>query len=129
MDSHHGWVRLLCLCLPLWKSTTLLLTSASVCWDRRRGVGTSDSPRGCGGSFALDLKSGLGSSFSPLLTDELEVRIDHRAGEILCHQVSRSLGALHLSRFELVEILLLLDPQRGDINMTEFVGTFAIGYR
>ena len=108
MDSHHGWVRLLCLCLPLWKSTTLCLTYASVCWDRRRGVGTSDSPRCCGGSFALDLKSGLGSSFSPLLTDELEVRIDHHAGEILRHQVSRILGALHLSHFELVEILLCL---------------------
>jgi len=92
-------------------------------------VGASDSPRCCGGSFALDLKSGLGSSFSPLLTDELEVRIDHHAGEILCHQVSRILSSQDFPHLELMEILFFLDPQGADIDVTEFAGTLAIGYR
>ena len=129
MDSHLYWVCLLCRCPPLWKSTTLPLTYASMWWDRRRGGSTSDSPRCCCGSCALDLKSGLGSSFNPALTYELEMRIDNRAGEILGHKVCRIIGSENLSHFELMEILFLLNPQGGNVDVSEFASTFAVRNR
>ena len=99
---------------------------ASFGWDRHRGGSASDSPGGCCGSFALDLKSGLGSSIGPLLTYKPEVRIDHRAGEILGHKVGRIIGSLNLSHLQLMKILLLLYPQGANVDVTEFAGTFAV---
>ena len=99
---------------------------ASVCWGRCCGFGTNSSPVSCTCSLALDLKTGLGSAVCPLVAHELEVSIDHRSGEMLHHKVCRIIGSENMLHFELMKILLLLDPRGADIDVTEFAGTFAV---
>ena len=60
--------------------------------------GTSSSPGSCTRSFALDLKTGLGSTICPLVTHELEVSIDHRSGEILSHEVRRIMSSENFAK-------------------------------
>ena len=59
----------------------------------RRGCATNDSPKFFVCNLALHLKTGLGSSIGPVMAHELEVRINHRAGEILRHKVCRIVGS------------------------------------
>ena len=54
VDSHHDWMRLLCRCLSLWKSTVLLQDAlASFCWDLHRGLGDHRLPIHRSRGFAL----------------------------------------------------------------------------
>ena len=71
---------------------------------------TAGSPSYCFRTLALYLETGLGSTIGPMMTHELKVRINHLAGEILRHEVSRIVCAKDLPHFKLVEVLLLLDP-------------------
>ena len=57
---------------------------------------TAGSPSYCFCSFALYLETGLGPTIGPMMTHELEVRINHRAGEILRHEVNRIIGSQNL---------------------------------
>ena len=95
---------------------------ASVCWGRCCGFGTNSSPGSCTRSFALDLKTGLGSTIGPLMTHELEMSINHRSGEILSHEVRRIMSSENFTEFELVTILLLLNPQGTDVDVAELAG-------
>ena len=52
--------------------------------------------------------------------------INHRAGEILCHQVSRILSSQDFPHLELMEVLFFLDPQGADIDVTEFADPLAV---
>ena len=71
---------------------------------------TAGSPSYCFCSLALYLETGLGSTIGPVVTHVLRVRINHRAGEILRHEVSRIVGSQNLPHLKLVEILFLLYP-------------------
>ena len=71
---------------------------------------TTGSPRYCFCSLALYLNTGLGPAIGPVMTHELKVCINHRAGEILRHEVNRIIGSQNLPHLKLMDILFLLDP-------------------
>ena len=87
---------------------------------------TSDSPCCCICSLALYLETGLGSTIGHVMTHELKVCINHRAGEMIRHEVSRIIGSQNLPHLELVEILFLLDPQSANIDVPELADPFPI---
>ena len=66
---------------------------------------TAGSPNYCFRSLALHLETGLGPAIGPVMTHELKVCINHRAGEILCHEVSRIVCAKDRPRRSLRPIL------------------------
>ena len=85
--------------LTLEKHNTVFGLLRALFWGRHRGCGTNDSPSFCFCSLALYLQTGLGSTFGPVVTHELKVGINHRAGEILGHEVSRIVGSEDLPHF------------------------------
>ena len=71
---------------------------------------TTDSPIHRSSGFALYLETGLGPTIGPMMTHKLEMSINHRAGEILRHKVSRIIRSQDLSHLKLMEVLFFLDP-------------------
>ena len=78
---------------------------------------------------ALDVESGLGTPGLTSLTEKVKMRVHHQSGEVLRHEIRGVLGPQDLSHLQLVEILLLLDPQGTDVNVPEFAGASAISDR
>jgi len=78
---------------------------------------------------ALDVQARLRATRLAPLAEEPEVGVHDGPGEVLRHEIRGVLGPQDLSHLQLVEILLLLDPQGTDVNVPEFAGASAISDR